>query len=297
MTIIGLMAVRNEERFIQANLRYHLAKHGFDAIIVVDNGSTDRTRERVLALKHQRVIYRAATGEEGFLHDRIFTATARSLFQQRQCDWLVPFDADEFWLSRSSGSLRRLLTHTAEEYPEIDGVTANVFQLHESELDDTSANHPLLRVRFAKPLDLPRAIAYRLGDRFDVYPFGAHGISLKGGEEPNLLPLDYSDLGRVHYNRCSVEVLRERLLNQVEGYILRFGTRWLNGHEKLAPRVLRLYQSIKRGTFEENYRKNSIFSKQAVEAKLERGELFELSEMPGLLRPYVMQDELSAGGD
>jgi hypothetical protein len=50
--VVGLYLVRNEVDIIETNLRYHLAGV-IDEANVIDNGSTDGTLQRLVALSRQ----------------------------------------------------------------------------------------------------------------------------------------------------------------------------------------------------------------------------------------------------
>jgi len=101
----GLLVARNEADIIRTNVLYHLSL-GLDRLLVVDNGSTDGT-DRVLRElgKDPRVRW---TRDEGlFYHGQIATELAREAYREG-ADWVVPIDADEFWLA-PDGNFRGVL--------------------------------------------------------------------------------------------------------------------------------------------------------------------------------------------
>ena len=92
--IFGVMLVRNEADIIQANLRYHLSL-GIDHILVVDNGSTDGTLQKLERfVETGRVHVSSRPGV--FLQSAMASDIAREAFL-RGADWVIPIDADEFW--------------------------------------------------------------------------------------------------------------------------------------------------------------------------------------------------------
>ena len=105
MQVHGLLVARNEADIIRTNVLYHLSL-GLDRLLVVDNGSTDGT-DRVLRElgKDPRVRW---TRDEGlFYHGQIATELAREAYREG-ADWVVPIDADEFWLA-PDGNFRGVL--------------------------------------------------------------------------------------------------------------------------------------------------------------------------------------------
>lgn len=90
------MIVRNAVDLVEVNLRHHLAL-GLERIVVVDNGSTDGTWELLQALSKRLPIvldrddgpYRQAE----LVNDAVRRAAADG------ADWVVPIDADEFFVA------------------------------------------------------------------------------------------------------------------------------------------------------------------------------------------------------
>jgi Glycosyl transferase family 2 len=92
--VVGLYIVRNEADIMETNLRYHLAGV-IDEAIVIDNGSTDGTLERLAELSRDLPIHVAS---EPGTYDQSARATRLARFaSQSGADWVLPIDADEFW--------------------------------------------------------------------------------------------------------------------------------------------------------------------------------------------------------
>ncbi len=87
--------VRNEADIIRPSVLYHLSL-GLDQITVVDNGSTDGTDRELEQLRREDSRVRWSRDHGPFLPSRVMTALARQAFREG-ADWVVPFDADEFW--------------------------------------------------------------------------------------------------------------------------------------------------------------------------------------------------------
>lgn len=92
--IFGISIVRNEDDIIATTIRHHLAA-GVDSILVCDNGSTDDTPQMLERLaRDSRVRWLSDAGQ--FRQQDVVNALASDA-RKRGADWIVPFDADEFW--------------------------------------------------------------------------------------------------------------------------------------------------------------------------------------------------------
>lgn len=93
------MIVKNEQRFIARCLT--AAKNIADEIIVVDTGSTDKTRD--LALAFGARVYDVPWTED-------FSAARNSSLEKATGDWILVLDADELIAPRDADRLRELVT-------------------------------------------------------------------------------------------------------------------------------------------------------------------------------------------
>jgi Glycosyl transferase family 2 len=88
--------VRDESDVIQLSVLHHL-RVGCTRVLIVDNGSSDAT-PRILRRLSQRYPVNWTRDGGRFLQAEITTELAREAARQGS-DWVVPFDADEFWWS------------------------------------------------------------------------------------------------------------------------------------------------------------------------------------------------------
>ncbi len=93
--VVGLYLVRNEADIIETNLRHHFAAV-IDEAIVIDNGSTDGTLEIVAGLRSDLPIQLSSEVGAMLQPERV-TRLAR-LATLQGADWVLPIDADEFWV-------------------------------------------------------------------------------------------------------------------------------------------------------------------------------------------------------
>ena len=109
--VVGRYLLRNEADIIESNLRHHFVS-AIDEAIVIDNGSTDGTLELVAGLAGDLPIQLASEVGPMYQADRV-TRMAR-LATLQGADWVLPIDADEFWVA-AGGSFRHVLEETPAE--------------------------------------------------------------------------------------------------------------------------------------------------------------------------------------
>ena len=100
MKIAGITMVRNEIDVIEFCIEHHLGQ-GLDYIFICDNGSTDGTLEylREKSKNDSRVILHEDSGQ--FHQQRIINYLSNMAYKNN-CDWVIPFDADEIWFSENT---------------------------------------------------------------------------------------------------------------------------------------------------------------------------------------------------
>ena len=99
MKLAGITMVRNEVDVIEFCIEHHL-NQGMDYIFVCDNGSTDGTLEYLLekSKNDDRVVLHIDNGE---FHQQKIINYLSSMAFEKECEWIVPFDADEIWMSKN----------------------------------------------------------------------------------------------------------------------------------------------------------------------------------------------------
>jgi len=93
MTIL----VKNEADIIEDNIRVH-AKHGVDCFAIMDNGSTDGTREILDKLSYEFDLHIIDKPAQNYQQSLWMTELAFHARDKLRADWVISNDADEFWI-------------------------------------------------------------------------------------------------------------------------------------------------------------------------------------------------------
>lgn len=105
--LVMTILCRNEIDVIEANIRTH-ARLGVDAFVVMDNASTDGTREKLAALTKEFDLHVIDQPAQNYQQAKWMTELAHYAREKAGAQWVVNNDADEFWLPEK-GSIKDLL--------------------------------------------------------------------------------------------------------------------------------------------------------------------------------------------
>jgi len=155
--VFGVSMVKNEEDIILATVLNMLNQ--IDYVIVADNMSTDNTREILDSIDNERLVV-IDDLDPAYYQSRKMTALAM-MAKEKGADWIVPFDADEFWYS-SFGPIREILNEVQEN---IAVVSAKLYDHVPTAIDDESDTNPVTRIGYRRvaPGPLPK-VACRAKD-------------------------------------------------------------------------------------------------------------------------------------
>src|SRR4051812_15863371 len=94
----------------------NLFAQGVDLVVVADNGSLDGTRKVLLERDPEKVIL-IDDDEVGYYQSQKMTRLAHIAREKLDADWVIPFDADEFWLAARSGyTVRDAIEFSGREF-------------------------------------------------------------------------------------------------------------------------------------------------------------------------------------
>ena len=135
VNVVGLYLVRNEVDLIEANLLHHFAT-AIDEAIVIDNGSTDGTLEEVGRLSRTLPIHLAS---EPGAYDQAARVTRMARWASRRgADWLLPIDADEFWIGIDA-PLRSVLSELPSHVTALRAEVTNFVQERDVRVADATS--------------------------------------------------------------------------------------------------------------------------------------------------------------
>lgn len=293
MRIGGVISVRNEAELIELNLKYHLEIQGFDIIIAVDNGSTDRTYNIMKDMKDPRIIVNRTLPGIGFAQSQICTKGALELFNKYGCDWALPIDGDEFWHSRNYGTIRNVL----ELFPShLNILETGSYRFHQTELDDPiEENFFLRRLTYAELETFGevnfKVVMQRLGSQIKYLPAGNHWVELNEGSRVTITEVDVHDVCRFHYRFLDCKSFKKRIVTYAEGLIQRHGPEWLNGTPEEAPRMLFWYKKHLEGSFDDENKRRFVWSEDKVKKGLAENTIFHIEDMRKIF-PVERKSEL-----
>ena len=114
--VLGVLIARNEWPLLGISITHALVNH-VDELIVVDHSSTDETQAGLAALKNRwgdkiQVLHLC----EGTFHHEETNLMLKTMYEDRDFDWVYPIDADEFLITPNNLSLKQLLAQVPGDH-------------------------------------------------------------------------------------------------------------------------------------------------------------------------------------
>lgn len=180
MTVAAVSMVKDEADIIEATVR-NMANH-VDFMLIADNGSTDGTREILEELSGELPLTVQDDPEPAYLQAFKMSRLA-SIVGREGADWIVPFDADEWWYATNS-RIKETLDKVQDGYMTVQ---AKLYDHISTGIDDKSEINPVKRMKHRRKYSLPLPkVACRYRDDLSIWQ-GNHQCDY-GGIVPMALP-------------------------------------------------------------------------------------------------------------
>lgn len=211
MNVVAVTMVRDEADIVMSTVAHMLTQ--VDAVIVADNLSVDDTRLLLdRYAEHEDRLLVVDDFDPAYRQSEKMTGLAHRAFDEFDADWIVPFDADEWWYSTFHPRLADALAEIPDKF---DLVPADLYDHvptgHDGDLD----GDPVSRIgwRRREKLPLPKvACRYRPNLVIEQGNHKAHytGEKWKPWHEPALVVR--------HFPYRSVDQLVRKVRNGAAAY-------------------------------------------------------------------------------
>lgn len=179
MTVVGISMVKDEADVVGFTVEHML--HQCDYVLVADNMSTDATPDILdnLVTKYDNLLV-VPDHEPAYFQSAKMTSLAHQAHKYFGAEWIVPFDADEWWGTTSTDTPLRTRLQSAPDHRLFRTLAASLYD-HVPTAADPWADSPIHRMvyRTKLPLPLPKTIGRWAEDM--VIEQGNHAI-LYGGK-------------------------------------------------------------------------------------------------------------------
>jgi hypothetical protein len=217
-TALAIAMIKNESDLVEDFVRHNLAF--VDLMVVIDNDSSDGTREILLALQAEGLPLLIFDDPiVGYFQSEKVTFVYRRVVPEFNPDYVFLLDADEFIVADTPDALRAEL----QSLPR--GTQAQYFwRTYIPAPGETSSEDPLRTIRYRRRTEAPpypKAIIVRSAsqDQHIVIQQGAHGVQLDSGAPLTTHRLERASLA--HFPVRSVEQLQGKVLVGWLAYLVR----------------------------------------------------------------------------
>ena len=267
--IVMTILVKDEIDIIKMNIETH-AKLGVDAFVVMDNNSTDGTREVLDELKKKYEI--TIIDEKGLYNQakwmKKLSNTTKKVYNPR---WVINNDADEFWIPKNNKTIKEVLPNK--------GAVLTV-QRYNMVLDETVSNGNFYDAKYyvKNPVfynketqlneDYPSIVLSKIGPKVITDPNGL--LSIRGGNHKALHIRNLFDYFK-HYDKIKrfsdIEIFHYviRSYTQFEKHIIN-RKRLLEDkkHIRMGPHYRRWVKLYNEGKLKQEFEERIVFKMDDV---------------------------------
>ncbi len=281
--LVMTILVKDEADIIEANIRTH-SQLGVDAFVIMDNNSTDGTREILSKLSHEFEI--EIVDESGiYAQAKWMKKLAKIAKEKLKADWVINNDADEFWIPQNELNLKENLAFKGSV------LTCHRYNMILDELSLKSGsffnanyyvNNPIAYTKHKLQNDKVSITLGKIGPKTIVNPHGL--LSLRGGNHKALHIGRISDTLRSGYDKIkrfeTIEVFHYpiRSYEQFERNI-KNRKKLLEGSKKVSmgPHYRRWVKIYNEGKLAQEFENNILFSISSIKV-LEKYDIVKKDE-------------------
>lgn len=207
---VWCVSMFRDEEDVADHVIKHLIDEGVDGIIVADNLSSDKTREKILscaeyAEKNNCRLILEIDDQLGYYQSEKMTKLANQAHDEG-ADWIIPFDADEIWFARPD-RLAEVLRSTNQQWRIVNCSITNHFC---SSLDQNGVPFEEIKWRQPEAQDLPK-VAFRWEEGCVIHQ-GNHNVTLPSNG------LRIGGLELRHFPYRSFEHFKRKAINGKQAY-------------------------------------------------------------------------------
>ncbi len=269
--LVMTILLKDEADIIEANIRTH-ASLGVDAFAIMDNNSTDGTREILAKLQKEfEIIIIDEVGD--YNQAKWMNSLAKVAKEQLKADWVINNDADEFWIPKNGLSLKEnlsfkgsvltiqrynmLLLDKKEFFKSTYYVKNPIFYSKDNQLSSKKISITLIKIA-------PKTI---------INPHGL--IYLRGGNHKALHIANIRDYFRSGYDKIkrfrNIEVFHYPIRSYVQfEKNIKNRKRLLESGKKISmgPHYRRWVELYNRGELEDEFNRRIIFKEDDIKTLL-----------------------------
>jgi len=270
-----VILVKNEEDIIEENIRFH-SKIGVDSFVVMDNNSTDGTREILEELKKEFEII-IIDEKEPYKQSKFMTKLTKIAKKYFNPDWVINNDADEFWKPMNATSLKEVLNFKGS----ILKIPRSNMLLYE-ELDNwkNSKYRAANQIVYREDYEKANIQLGTIGRKVIVNPHGYIKTNSGNHSAEHFIfwkKREYTKIHIYHYPIRSFEQFKKNIENRVK--LLKIGAKMGSHYKKWA----KLYEE---GKLEEEFYNRLLLNKEKIKCLTDLNILKKDTSMKDLFEKF-----------
>ena len=151
--IYAISICKNEEDIIVQSIE-HLLANGIDKVLIADHNSTDNTYSLLKFLKEKYEQIDIFLNTDQYFHQDIWMNKLAEIAGNEGAEWIIPFDIDEFFFTRSSLSLSEQLQSIPNG---VKSFNVGMYRYHGTEMREVQMKpHPKVIFRWELGINIAK---------------------------------------------------------------------------------------------------------------------------------------------